>query len=842
MRIEKQLSKMAKFFRHGLLLLAFNIKFGACVYTPTEVWIGGLFPSYRNKGSSTTMDSGGVMRKSAFILAIDEINNLTTVLPNTTLKFGIGDSRRSSSYAIEEASRVVEKIRKNSGNFPSAIIGPASSGPTQMVQHICNGLVIPEIGYSATSPSLSDDSVFRFFARLPPSDAFQVVVMAHLLKNVLNVDSFVAISGPGLYSTSGIDALIDVATGTEYQMSAFKRYSLTASTDLKSTLRQVKEGNCNAIAVFAQSADYKLIFEAAAEVGMDQQEFVWVVSETFAAYAAQYDVSEKVGNILDGVFVAEMENGKTLGSSVSRYPDFAQLWGNAPGTGNAGASVLDCSMRKDDIGEYIWLHNHDLNASTPKVCSGFDGKVTPPTKSTYASFAYDAVWTAALAMHKLIEVDKKVNGTSLTFPNEIDRTNLYSAILGLQFKGATGDVQFSSTGDRNTASVTYNILQGKYSNGSSVVLENVGTFYQGTFTPVSNGIIVSDKFKFVCSAKDSESATSTEAQYDPGLILQFILTLAFVMVSFLAVLAFVHRRHKQQQDELISHRMTRGSKVKKKTISLKQSLKRNLIWELSINATVLLIEFVDLGTDWYAFQEDSFQDKLVLNGVYYFFMLTGSACSLVAIFFRVRMSKEVVKHYREGVEVVDHGVEAGDGKNIIDKIDPPEYLLSKYNRLKRQALITTMVGVIEDIPQFIFNTAKSNSTTATTLAITFSAISFGYKVSTPILWQQLGIIMMKQEKQMKVIDVAHSMLAETQRRNSATRLTPIKLVTMTQEGLPAENDQKSKYVVQAGEEMPDGEEQTGPTNGTKTVAPSSWNPATKLEPLQSTVPKRTDII
>ena len=95
---------------------------------------------------------------------------------------------------------------------------------------------------------------------------------------------------------------------------------------------------------------------------------------------------------------------------------------------------------------------------------------------------------------------------------------------------------------------------------------------------------------------------------------------------------------------------------------------------------------------------------------------------------------------------------------------------------------------------------------------------------------------------MKVIDVAHSMLAETQCRNAATRLTPIKLVTMTQEGLPAENDQKSKYMVQAGEEMPDGEEQTGPTNGTKTVAPSSWNPATKLEPLQSTVPKRTDII
>ena len=811
-----------------VIVLARNIQLVECMYTPKEIWIGGLFPSYRKIGPLTSLDKGGVMRKMAFVLAIDEINNSTTVLPNTTLKFGIGDSRRSSTHAIQEASRVVAEIRKKTGNFPAAIIGPASSGPTQMVCHLCNGLVIPEIGYSATSPSLSDDTTFRYFARLPPSDAFQVVVMAHLLNKVLKVHSFVALSGPGLYSTSGIDALIEVAAGSEYQMATFKRYTLSENTDLIAILREIKEDNCNAIAVFAQSADYKAIFEAAAEVGIhDHNKFVWVVSETFVGYVTQYKVSAKVGNILDGVFVAEMENGKTLASSQSRYPKFAKLWHNKRKTGDAGASIRECSTRKDGVGEYIWLHDHDLNLSTPPVCSGFDGKTTPLNESTYASFSYDAAWTAALAMHKLIEVDKKVNGSSVNFPNEVDRKNLYNIMLGSQFKGATGDVQFSPTGDRNTASVTYNILQGAYANGNSVTLENVGTFYQGKFTPVAKNII-NENFDFVCTAKPFESNASQSASDNFALILQFTLSLVFLLVSFLVALAYINRFHKQRQDRLNMRRMSSRAQAKKKTISLKQSLKRKLIQELSVNATVLMIEFFDLGTDWYAYQENNFRDQIVLSSTYYFFMLTGSACSLVAIFYRVQMSREVLKHYRDGIEVVDHGIETGDGENIIDKIDPPGYLLSKYTRFKRQAFITTLVGIVEDIPQFGFNIAKGNSTTATMLAITFSAISLGYKVSMPILWQQLGIILEKQDKQLKLVDNAHSMLAAKQK----TELTPLKLAEI-KDKYTAKNPVKNKYVVEATDEMADPAAQTAARAGSTMLTPSNWNAAAKLQPLEA---------
>jgi len=437
------------------------------------------------------------------------------------------------------------------------------------------------------------------------------------------------------------------------------------------------------------------------------------------------------------------------------------------------------------------------------------------------------VWTAALAMHKLIEVDKKVNGSSASFPNEVDRKNLYNNIIGLQFKGATGDVQFSPTGDRDTASVTYNIMQGVYSSGNSVALENIGTFYQGRFTPVVQNI-VNENFDFVCIAKPLESNESQSAADHFALILQFTLTLFFVLVAFLSVLAFVTYRHKQQRNRLSMEGMSTRVLAIKKTISLKQSLKRKLVQELSVNATVLIIEFLDLGTDWYAYSENNFRDQIALSSTYYFFMLTGSACSLVAIFYRVQMSREVLKHYREGIEVVDHGIETGDGTSIIDKIDPPAYLLSKYNRFKRQALITTLVGIIEDLPQFVFNIAKGDSTTATMLAITFSAVSLGYKVSMPILWQQLGIILEKQAKQSKLVDNAHSILAEKQR----TELTPLKLAE-TKDKHSGKSLVKNKYVVEARDEMTGREAQIAAMAESTVFAPNSWSATTKLQPLEA---------
>ena len=122
---------------------------------PPDVFIAGLFPRYRKKVDGTyRIFQSGLQRKATFLLAVEEINNSTSVLPNTTIKFGIGDSRGTESDAVEETARLLEETRQlTGGKMPVVLIGPALSGPTQLVQQLCNGYKLPEISYSATSTS-----------------------------------------------------------------------------------------------------------------------------------------------------------------------------------------------------------------------------------------------------------------------------------------------------------------------------------------------------------------------------------------------------------------------------------------------------------------------------------------------------------------------------------------------------------------------------------------------------------------------------------------------------------------------------------------------------------------
>ena len=48
-----------------------------------------------------------------------------------------------------------------------------------------------------------------------------------------------------------------------------------------------------------------------------------------------------------------------------------------------------------------------------------------------------------------------------------------------------------------------------------------------------------------------------------------------------------------------------------------------------------------------------------------------------------------------------------------------------------QAFYTLSVGILEDVPQFIFNIIKAESTVITMVSISLSAVSFGYKLSMP---------------------------------------------------------------------------------------------------------------
>ena len=140
---------------------------------------------------------------------------------------------------------------------------------------------------------------------MPPSDSFQVDVLANIIKNVVGVDKFITLSGPDLYSTSGINALVNIAAAngtTHGKMEIIKQFDmiLTTSSDdentvdagkLKTELTEIKSRKCNVVAVFAQASQYKTLFETMTAIAESMIILtVFVLFMGYHMYKLYYDV------------------------------------------------------------------------------------------------------------------------------------------------------------------------------------------------------------------------------------------------------------------------------------------------------------------------------------------------------------------------------------------------------------------------------------------------------------------------------------------------------------------------------------------------------------------------
>lgn len=88
------------------------------------------------------------------------------------------DTECVSSFQARQASRGPGK----SENL-AAVVGPGNSAVTIAVHNLLQVFRIPQIGYSATSTTLSDKTEFSHFMRTVPSDAWQAQAMLDIVKH-----------------------------------------------------------------------------------------------------------------------------------------------------------------------------------------------------------------------------------------------------------------------------------------------------------------------------------------------------------------------------------------------------------------------------------------------------------------------------------------------------------------------------------------------------------------------------------------------------------------------------------------------------------------------------------
>ncbi|EPB78763.1 hypothetical protein ANCCEY_02153 [Ancylostoma ceylanicum] len=87
-----------------------------------------------------------------------------------------------------------------------AIVGPGKSSATIAVQNLLQVFRIPQIGYSATTPDLSDKEQFGYFMRVVPSDVWQARAINRLLHHY-NWTYIAVLYSAGNYGEKGFEAL-----------------------------------------------------------------------------------------------------------------------------------------------------------------------------------------------------------------------------------------------------------------------------------------------------------------------------------------------------------------------------------------------------------------------------------------------------------------------------------------------------------------------------------------------------------------------------------------------------------------------------------------------------------
>jgi ABC-type branched-subunit amino acid transport system substrate-binding protein len=391
-------------------------------------------------------------------------------LPNTRLQYAFRDSKRDQSAAFEGVLSLTRDTFGGEG--VSAIVGAASSGASISAALVTAQQQVPQISYSSTSALLSDGHKYSYFLRTPPSDAFQAIGQADLIKNLFGYTRVATASSLDGYGSAGIAAFHQEAASVGITVITSVTFDNNAN-DFSSQYAELQRSNAHVIVLFCQASDAGPFMLGAYNYGIGGPGFMWFGSDA----VTQSDTWLNNGVLVDDALRLNVMKGffgltPSIGQGTALYEGYMERVRSSPATDGNGTL---CNLATDDDGTLIWAHDHDGNASTPIECGSNDNQ----DEDSWAPFAYDAVYALAHALHNLIEVQGKTT---------IAGSELMDALVSdVSFPGVTGIIDFhdASThpdrlyhGDRRVG-IAYDVFN--YADNANGLVR-VGAWTPGTDT------------------------------------------------------------------------------------------------------------------------------------------------------------------------------------------------------------------------------------------------------------------------------------------------------------------------------------------------------------------------
>ncbi|XP_026783403.1 extracellular calcium-sensing receptor-like [Pangasianodon hypophthalmus] len=423
------------------------------IWKDGDIIVGGIFPfhfKWEMTDSSysvmppavkcTSLEFRSFQYSQTLIYAVEEINNSSSLLPGVSLGYKIFDTCGSITQGVKVAMTLVNgnenSISEQICTKPAqvqAIIGETYSSVSMAISKSIGPFSMPLISYFATCECLSDKRKYPSFLRTIPSDYYQTLALAEMLKH-FGWTWVGAIRRDDDYGNSGMAAFTKIAEQLdiclEYSLPFFRTYSQERMLRI---IEQIKSSTSRVIVGFVTQWDFEVLLPMLSEHNITG--YQWVGTEGWISDPVVAKLDEN--NILQGAiglaipktkvtgledFILNIKPLKSVGSAI-----FNKFW----------EALFNCKFTVQNDSE-------DSTVCTgEEKLSGLENTFTDMSFMPIFNNIYKAVYAIAYTLHSLL-------GCQHTCPTkkQPDLFTFLEHLKKVHFKTKEGEeVYFDENGD-----------------------------------------------------------------------------------------------------------------------------------------------------------------------------------------------------------------------------------------------------------------------------------------------------------------------------------------------------------------------------------------------------------
>lgn len=383
---------------------------------PGEAVLGGLFPVHgpMNKDATDCLalrKGRGVHRVMAMIFAIESINNSTSLLPSVKLGARIFDSCSNDNYGLNMSMNFVDTIITEhdisslscvNGQLPKyhtppkplvGVIGGSYSGVSTIVAQLLRIYKIAQVSPASTAADLSDKFRYGFFARTVPSDFYQGMVLAHILRRfnwtyvslIYSESDYGRKGADDFKSEAKLNQLICIVYEGKFNGKPHDAIEIIKQIKAKAEFDQKNKG-AKAVVLFTSNDDTKELLRAAQkeDVGGIQ----WIASEGWETLSM--DIVQDREKYAQGALVIAVKSGRVRAFEEYFRTNVHRFLTKSTWIREFWEAEFNCSF-SPTFHERLCTGREVMS---DKIISGIDDKV---------EFVIAAVYAMAHALHQLVE-------------------------------------------------------------------------------------------------------------------------------------------------------------------------------------------------------------------------------------------------------------------------------------------------------------------------------------------------------------------------------------------------------------------------------------------------------